>query len=138
MLVQVICKEPIGIVAPALPVIGPAGEVTVSETESAESLRSEPVTVVVEQAKCTDWVSVGAHVIALLLIEIEAASAAVTATVNGAELVAAAAGSAHTLASAEVTAKAMSCFIEPPIASTLAQVGCQSEERKLKKVWLFV
>lgn len=50
-LVQVICSEAIGIVLPPEPVIGPAGDVTVSVAVPADVLRKEPVTVVVEQAK---------------------------------------------------------------------------------------
>ena len=51
VLVQLICKDAIGIVLPALPVIGPAGDETVRVAGPVELLRSEPVTVVVEHGK---------------------------------------------------------------------------------------
>ena len=74
---------------PAVPAIGPAGDETVRLAEPAAELRSEPVAVVVEQAKCALDVSVGAHVIVPLLTEIEARADAVTPTENGALEVAA-------------------------------------------------
>jgi hypothetical protein len=77
---------------PPVPTIGPAGEVIVRLAVPVGVLRSEPVTVVVEQAKWAVIVSFGAHVIVELLIEIEASAAALTPTENGALEVAASAG----------------------------------------------
>ena len=111
VLVHVICKDAIGIVLPALPVMGPAGDETVSVAGPVELLRSEPETVVVEHGKCRFVASVGAHVIAALLIVIAARAAAVTPTEKGALEVAAAAGSTDApKASANETATAIRLF----------------------------